>query len=225
MINLNRMVEIPFAPKEVKDVDLAKFIADHIAKCKTHPSCRSGKFIKDLEMELGKYLKLLSEIKDFQKKRKSNTKRLVLENGRYKDFLRSLANFLAFTYSKTSTEFLKVFPNGLTEIASLKPDVLMILDQRITNFFLSHQNDEVFKKLQRMHMEISDSLQACLELQMSYHDELSRLTKEKNELKLVLIKYFKRNVFSFFIENVDSKKAIGGLFDQKIISKRLSDTK
>jgi hypothetical protein len=225
MINLERMVDLPFSPKEVKDKEFALFIEDHIKRCRKNQAFIQGDELKEIQQKLDEYKSLLNEIRLITNQRKVNTQNIENSVNRFKEFARTIGNFLAFTYSKNSSEYLQIFPTGLSEISTFNYESIFDLMTRISEFLSRHQESEIFINLQSMFLNISEPLQLSLNNQSLFREKLAELTQNKNQLKFMLIRYFKRNIYSAFLKSFNTPSLIYNLFDQKIINRRMSNAK
>ena len=86
MINLDRLIELPFSPKEVTDNKLAKFIEDHIKRSSNHAAILNVDYISETQNALDEYKKLLSEIVELVQKRSENSKTITSSISIIKDF-------------------------------------------------------------------------------------------------------------------------------------------
>jgi|GEM_PF-2937087 len=224
MINLNRLIELPFTPKEVTDANLSKFISDHLQRLDKYQTLLKISFVHDTQVVLNEYNNTLSNIDVLMKSRKENS--IIIRDSvlLIKDFFRRVGNLLAFVYSKNSSEYIGLFPNGLSEVSSINNGSLVSMVNRVKIFLDERKNEDTFGKLNIQFLEINEPLQMIIEDQTEIHNRLSVLSKEKNMLKENLIRCFTRNTYYCFAFNCDKPKSVSKLYNQKIINPRILNT-
>lgn len=220
MIDLNKLIELPFTPKEVKDSVFANFMEDHVIRCGNSISKLDSYEISLTKLELENYKKLLNEISKNTKKRKSNTLQIKKNTILLKDFVRKFGNLLMFLENDKSNHLKFAFPNGLGEISTLYNGNFKAMTHRVDELIFETENLELPNGLKTDFKSLYKKFNTSLKEQELFHEKIPVLVKEKNESKLKLIKYFKKNICKAYVDNFENPKVVGLLFDNSIISKR-----